>query len=53
MEKRLIKLYIFLIINLLNARNPVAVGENGMVGSSHELASKVGNEILKGGGNEL
>ena len=34
----------------LIARNPDAVGSNGMVVSSHELASIVGVEILKSGG---
>ncbi|HIG51669.1 MAG TPA: gamma-glutamyltransferase, partial [Candidatus Marinimicrobia bacterium] len=53
MEKRLIKLYIFLIINLLFARTPDAVGENGMVVSSHELASQVGIDILQNGGNAI
>ena len=49
----MIKFYIFLIINLLIARNPDAVGENGMVVSSHALTSKVGIEILQGGGNAI
>ena len=53
MKIGLIKLYIFLIINLLFARTPDAVGENGVVVSSHELASKIGLEVLKDGGNEL
>ncbi|SVC48277.1 uncharacterized protein METZ01_LOCUS301131, partial [marine metagenome] len=39
MKIGLINLYIFLIINLLFARTPDAVGENGVVVSSHELAS--------------
>ena len=42
-----IKLYIFLIINLLLARIPDAVGTNGMVVSSHEFASQVGIDILR------
>ena len=53
MEKTLIKLYIFLIINLLFARVPDAVGKNGVVVSSHELASKIGLEVLKDGGNAI
>ena len=53
MEKRLIKLYIFLIINLLFARVPDAVGENGVVVSSNELASKIGLEVLRDGGNAI
>ena len=53
MEKRLIKLYIYLIINLLFARVPDAVGENGVVVSSHELASKIGLEVLESGGNAI
>ena len=35
------------------ARNPDAVGKNGMVVSSHDLASNVGVEILKNGGNAI
>ena len=35
------------------ARNPDAVGKNGMVVSSHELASQAGVEILKNGGNAI
>ena len=53
MKIGLIKLYIFLIINLLFARTPDAVGENGVVVSSHELASKIGLEVLKNGGNAI
>ena len=53
MKIGLIKLYIFLIINLLFARTPDAVGENGVVVSSHELASMIGLEVLKGGGNAI
>ncbi len=52
-KKGFMKYYILLIINLLIARNPDAVGENGMVVSSHELASKVGIEILQNGGNAI
>jgi len=53
MKIGLIKLYIFLIINLLFARTPDAVGENGVVVSSNELASKIGLEVLKNGGNAI
>ncbi len=53
MKIGLTKLYIFLIINLLFARVPDAVGENGVVVSSHELASKIGLEVLKDGGNAI
>jgi len=53
MQIELIKLYIFLIINLLFARTPDAVGENGVVVSSNELASKIGIEVLKNGGNAI
>jgi len=53
MKIGLIKLYIFLIINLLFARTPDAVGENGVVVSSHKLASKIGLEVLKNGGNAI
>ena len=35
------------------ARTPDAVGRNGMVVSSHELASQVGIDILKQGGNAI
>ena len=42
-----INLYVFLIINLLFARTPDAVGENGVVVSSNKLASKIGVEVLK------
>jgi len=35
------------------ARNPDAVGKNGMVVSSHELATQVGIDILKKGGNAI
>ena len=35
------------------ARNPDAVGKNGMVVSSHELASQAGINILKQGGNAI
>jgi len=52
-KKGFMKYYILLIINLLIARFPDAVGENGMVVSSHALTSKVGIEILQGGGNAI
>ena len=53
MKIGVIKLYLLLLINLLFARNPDAVGENGVVVSSHELASKVGIGVLKNGGNAI
>ena len=51
--KGLMKYFLLLIINLLMARIPDAVGTHGMVVSSHELASKVGIKILKDGGNAI
>ncbi len=42
MKTGLINLYICLIINLLFARTPDAVGENGVVVSSNEIASQIG-----------
>ena len=44
---------IILFAGQIFARNPDAVGVNGMVVSSHELASNVGVEILKSGGNAI
>ncbi len=44
---------IILFATQVIARNPDAVGESGMVVSSHELASQVGIEILKNGGNAI
>ena len=44
---------LILVIAQLIARNPDAVGINGMVVSSHKLASDVGVEILKSGGNAI
>ena len=38
---------LMLAITALIARNPDAVGKNGMVVSSHKLASNTGIEILK------
>ena len=49
--KKIVALVLFLAI--LIAQNPDAVGKNGMVVSSHELASNVGIEILKSGGNAV
>ena len=51
MKLGLIKLYLLLFYSLLFTRNPDAVGENGVVVSSHELASKIGLGVLKNGGN--
>ena len=49
---RMFAILILLLTHLI-ARNPDAVGRNGMVVSSHELASKVGIDILKSGGNAI
>ena len=46
-------LVLWFITSLLIARNPDAVGRHGMVVSSHKLASQVGVEILKNGGNAI
>ena len=53
MKTGLINLYICLIINLLFARTPDAVGENGVVVSSNEIASQIGIDVLKNGGNAI
>ena len=56
--KSIIKIsFIFIILTLISglqagSRNPVR-GKNGMVVTSHELASQVGIEILKKGGNAV
>ena len=44
---------LLIVCSMLFARNPDAVGENGMVVSSHQLASEIGIEILKKGGNAI
>jgi gamma-glutamyltranspeptidase/glutathione hydrolase len=49
---RIIIMLVF-IITLSTARNPDAVGTKGMVVSSHRLASNVGVEVLKNGGNAI
>ena len=49
---RIIVLLLF-FTSIIIARNPDAVGRNGMVVSSHELASQVGIDILKQGGNAI
>ena len=48
-----IALAFLLFISQLIARNPDAIGKNGMVVSSHELASQIGVDILKQGGNAI
>ena len=48
-----ISLSLILFITCAMARNPDAVGKHGMVVSSHALASEVGIEILKKGGNAI
>ena len=49
---RIIIIFVFAGVPLI-ALNPDAVGKNGMVVSSHKLASNVGVEILKSGGNAI
>ena len=49
--RRIVTLLFF--TSIIIARNPDAVGRNGMVVSSHELASQVGIDILKQGGNAI
>ena len=51
----IIKIFITVIffISQVIARNPDAVGSKGMVVSSHELASQIGIDILKDGGNAI
>ena len=49
---RIIVILLVFIAQLIS-RNPDAVGKNGMVVSSHGLASKVGIYVLKQGGNAI
>jgi len=49
---RIIIMLVF-VITFSIARNPDAVGTKGMVVSSHRLASNVGVEVLKNGGNAI
>ena len=44
---------LLLFITQIIARNPDSIGENGMVVSSHKLASQAGIDILKQGGNAI
>ena len=44
---------IFLLINIGYSRYPDAVGVNGMVVSSNDLATQAGVDILKNGGNAI
>jgi len=44
---------IWILCTILIARHPDAVGRNGMVVSSHQLASEIGIDILKKGGNAI
>ena len=44
---------IFLLINIGYSRYPDAVGVNGMVVSSNDLATQAGTDILKNGGNAI
>ena len=44
---------ISILLNILFAKFPDAVGYNGMVVSSNEYASNIGIEILKKGGNAI
>ncbi len=46
-------LLLICILGSVFARTPDAVGENGMVVSSHRLASEVGLEVLQNGGNAI
>ena len=48
-----ISLSLILFSTCMMARNPDAVGKHGMVVSSHALASEVGINILKKGGNAI
>ena len=44
---------LILLTSFLVSRNPDAVGKNGMIVSSNKLASNIGIEILKKGGNAI
>ena len=46
-------LIIFLLFGLIYAKYPDAISSNGMVVSSHELASQAGIDVLKQGGNAI
>ena len=46
-------LLLICILGSVFARTPDAVGENGMVVSSHRLASEAGVEVLQNGGNAI
>ena len=46
-------IFAFLFISQIIARNPDAIGKNGMVVASHKLASQIGVDILKHGGNAI
>ena len=48
------KIFILILFSTqIIARNPDAVGRNGIVVSSHELASQIGIDILGQGGNAI
>ena len=49
----LIMISIITLSNFIFGRFPDAVGKNGMVVSSNYLASQVGIDILKSGGNAI
>ena len=46
-------IFVILCFSFIDARYPDAVGLNGMVVSSNKLATEVGIEVLKNGGNAI
>ena len=49
---RILIIFLTLVTNII-AKNPDAVGRNGMVVSSNKFASEVGIKILQNGGNAI